>query len=568
MPCGVAKLRCVVVAAALSAPAVAAGAAGASVSPALGRWSGSGQGGTISFVVSSVDGTDVFSDLVEQCANGTPSEGDIPWRRNQQGPAFRYEAAIGANGRIYRLFRVPHKVVAAEDYQVHGKLGANRGTVTDFKSGDGDESCVIRDAHVVRTGPGTLIDGDYRVSGGEPGTAPELSVFGEGAEVWWDGLFGTPIGGIEDDPALCAETEATADGVGDVFLGQGGRSFSSHSVSLLGAVAFSGHFTGETHGVGGYLASSFPVCTGAGALTWSLFHAAPPLAPAVPLHERPASTPGPARHHHQRVRTVRYVALGDSFSSGEGVAPYEPGTDTVHDRCHRSTRAYPRLLSRPGTLPGVRLRLSFYACSGATTAKNLLSEPRFGEQPQIDRPLLRRAQLVTLSIGGNDAGFSNVLAACSRAARTPCYRGPTRTRILRGIVGLRDRLAASYEAIHRRTGLHAKVVVVDYPNLFPTRGCAKLRAVFSAKAQAFLRRAGGVLDRTIAQAAAAAGVQFVDVRSAFDGHEVCSRHEWIDFFVAPRAHRLTATMGSFHPNAAGQRAYARVLRSVLEHDFH
>jgi hypothetical protein len=77
-----------------------------------------------------------------------------------------------------------------------------------------------------------------------------------------------------------------------------------------------------------------------------------------------------------------------------------------------------------------------------------------------------------------------------------------------------------------------------------------------------------VLDRTIAQAAGAAGVQFVDVRPAFAGHEVCSRHEWIDFFVAPRAHRLSGPMGSFHPNAAGQRAYARVLRGVLERDLH
>lgn len=554
-----AKLRCAAVAAALCAPAFAAGVASARVSPALGRWSGSGAGGRLSFVVSRVGGVDVLSDLVEQCAHGTPSTGDIPWRRNGEGPRLRSEAAIGANGRIYGLYRIPHVYRFAVDYHLRGTLSARRGTLTDRGSGDGDEGCVIRHAHVTRTGPGTLADGDYRISGGLPGSAPELSVFGQGAEVWWDGLYGTPIGGVEDDPALCAEAEATASGVGDAFLGQGAKSFSSHSVSALGAVQFSGAFSGPAHGAGTYVASSYPVCAGAARLSWTLGRHAPPLGRAIPLHERPASTARP-------LRRVRYVALGDSFSSGEGARDYEPGTDTARDRCHRSANAYPKLLSRPGMVPGTRLRLSFYACSGATTAKNLLSVPRFGEPPQIDRPLLRRAQLVTLSIGGNDAGFTRVLAECSRAARTHCYQGPSRTRILRGIRGLRAPLAAAYEAIHRRTGLHAKVVVVGYPNLFPVRGCAKLRAVFSARSQAFLRLAGGVLDRTIATAAGAAGVRFVDVRGAFKGHEVCSRHEWIDFFVAPRAHRLTATMGSFHPNVAGQRAYARTLRGVLAHE--
>lgn len=554
----VAKLKCAVVAAALCAPALAAGVASARVSPALGRWSGSGAGGRVSFVVSRVGGVDVVSDLVEQCANGTPSMGDIPWSRNGEGPQFRSEAPVGANGKIYDLFRRPHSRGGGMDYAtLHGRLGAVAGRVTDHNSGDGDERCLIRNARVAPIGRGTLPDADYRVTGGLPGTSLELSVFGEGAQVWWGGLVGTPVGGVEDDPALCAETGATALGSGDVFLGEGQTRFSSHWVSAVGAIQFSGSFSGRTRGSGTYVASSYPVCAGAGGLTWRLARHAPPLKPVVPLHERPASTPRP-------VRTVRYVALGDSFSSGEGVVPYEPGTDTIRDRCHRSTKAYARLLSRPGTLPGVRLRLSFYACSGATTTRNLLSEPRFGEPPQIDRPLLRRAQLVTLSIGGNDAGFSSVLAACSRAARTRCYEGATKKRILGGIRGLRGRLAATYEAIHRRTGLHAKVVVVDYPNLFPVRGCAKLRAVFSARSQAFMRFAGGVLDHTIARAAAAAGVRFVDVRRAFKGHELCSGHEWIDFFVAPRVHRLTATMGSFHPNAAGQRAYARVLRGVLK----
>lgn len=537
----------------------------AALSPAFGRWSGSGQGGKVYFVVSRVRGTDVFSDLVEQCANGTPSAGDIPWSRNQEGPAFRSEAAIGADGRIHDLIRVPGSRTVGVFYDAHGRLSGDHGTLTirggvSGSKSDGDQTCAIRNARVSRTGGSTLADGDYKVSGGEPGTDLELSVFGEGAEIWWSGLVGTPVGGVEDDPALCAEVGAVASGIGDVF---DARSFASHSVSLLDAVLFAGHFSGGTHGFGSYIATSYPVCSGGGVLTWKLERRAPPLAPALPLHGGPP--PPPPHHHHVRhPRPVRYVALGDSYSSGEGVRPYERGTATLHDHCHRSTRAYPLLVS----LPHITFERSFYACFGATTTKNLLSEPLSGEQPQIDRPALRRAQLVTVTIGGNDAGFSAVLKQCSRPSSRVlgrCYRQPKAGRLLGKIRALRGTLVSTYDAIRARTGPHAKIVVLDYPNLFPAHGCRKLNAVYDMKTQRFLRFAGGVLDRTIRAAASEAHVRFVDVRDEFKDHELCSPHgEWIDFLVAP--HRSPrAIFGSFHPNAAGQRAYARALEHALEH---
>lgn len=50
---------------------------------------------------------------------------------------------------------------------------------------------------------------------------------------------------------------------------------------------------------------------------------------------------------------LTYAALGDSYSSGEGVPPFEVGTDTAgppENRCHRSTAAYPYLLANNPTL--------------------------------------------------------------------------------------------------------------------------------------------------------------------------------------------------------------------------
>jgi len=60
-----------------------------------------------------------------------------------------------------------------------------------------------------------------------------------------------------------------------------------------------------------------------------------------------------------------YVAMGDSFSSGEGNPPFEAGTAASLNDCHRSYTAYPRLLQSD-----VSLHLgatAFTACSGATT---------------------------------------------------------------------------------------------------------------------------------------------------------------------------------------------------------
>ena len=295
---GFARLRWALALMILAAPTLCAGVARAAVSPALGRWSGSGQGGTVHFVVSRVRGSDVLSDLVEQCASGADHViGDIPWSRNKQGP-IRDEAAIGANGRIYST-SAPPQVCLALDYDVHGHLSGSHGTLTAHNSSDGDQRCVIRNAHVSQMGHGTLVDGDYRVSGGDPGTAVELSVFGEGAEVWWT-VCRDRRSGLTDDPGVLREVEATAFGVGDAFLGQDGHSFSSDDVAVLNAVLFKGHFIGPAHGFGGYVASSYPVCTGTGVLTWTLTRLAPPLGPALPLHEAaPLPPPPPTRHRHQ-----------------------------------------------------------------------------------------------------------------------------------------------------------------------------------------------------------------------------------------------------------------------------
>ena len=135
----------------------------------------------------------------------------------------------------------------------------------------------------------------------------------------------------------------------------------------------------------------------------------------------------------------RYVALGDSYSSGEGAAAppvtsesnpnFDPTTDTSNNQCHRSYNAYPELLRSALTLPDTSF--AFHACSGAllsemtnqlnkdnpnSTAKKYAGQ--WGEPAQLDHlapatgPPDPTIDLVTLSIGGNDAGFVGALSDC------------------------------------------------------------------------------------------------------------------------------------------------------------
>src|SRR3978361_136500 len=153
--------------------------------------------------------------------------------------------------------------------------------------------------------------------------------------------------------------------------------------------------------------------------------------------------------------TPVYVALGDSYSSGEGACKpvvltgcdYRPGSNTAGDQCHRSRNAY-------GARVAAKLphgwRFSFVACSGADTG-NVLTTGQYGEPAQLaalDVGQGRVVKLVTLTLGGNDAGFSTAGSPCVTAQCLPssCH-GKIPTAISQAT--LRARLTAVYGAIHR-----------------------------------------------------------------------------------------------------------------------
>ncbi len=120
-----------------------------------------------------------------------------------------------------------------------------------------------------------------------------------------------------------------------------------------------------------------------------------------------------------------YVALGDSFSSGEGVPPYFVPTNTAANQCHRSTRAYPVIVAKTLGYYGDGIaNFGDHPCSGAVVADvwgtagagagTIGGIGQWNEQPQITN-VDKRTGLVTLSIGGNDVGFGTMLKSCVAA---------------------------------------------------------------------------------------------------------------------------------------------------------
>jgi hypothetical protein len=329
-----------------------------------------------------------------------------------------------------------------------------------------------------------------------------------------------------------------------------------------------------------------------------------------------------------------YVAMGDSYSSGEGVPPYYSDSNTRKDQCHRSKAAYPTLVTWPGQSKPISKEsgFTFIACSGAETtgitSKAVFSQnedekkwnakgntdwgyiqgeapwdtskDRLAEGLQDNSSKLDASTgLVTLTIGGNDARFSDVLTGCLLLApqlKTDCIspdyklvRNSLKTKpqdpeaLIKfepTVIGLlKAHLVATYEAIHAKAP-NALIVVSGYPLLFPANATSSCtvgtvlgkKIKINAGDQKWLDSTGTLLNQTVSASVAAVeakgiDIRFVDPTSAFSGHEICSSSPFINgllaFYIGPGGFKLV-NPGSFHPNQAGQAEYAKLVNGCLD----
>ncbi|MFF0436010.1 SGNH/GDSL hydrolase family protein [Streptomyces sp. NPDC004327] len=220
-----------------------------------------------------------------------------------------------------------------------------------------------------------------------------------------------------------------------------------------------------------------------------------------------------------------YVALGDSYSSGVGSGSY----DSASGDCKRSTKAYP-VLWKNANAPS---SFAFTACSGAVTGD--VTANQLG-------PLSAATDLVSITIGGNDAGFSDVMTTCVLQSEATCINRVNQAKSYVDTT-LPGKLDAVYSAI-RSKAPNAHVVVLGYPRFYQLNGTCV--AGLSENERRAINDASDYLNAATAKRAANHGYTFASVVSAFTGHEICSSSSWL--------HSVNwLNIGeSYHPTAAGQ----------------
>jgi lysophospholipase L1-like esterase len=224
-------------------------------------------------------------------------------------------------------------------------------------------------------------------------------------------------------------------------------------------------------------------------------------------------------------QSLDYVALGDSYSSGVGAGSY----DSASGNCKRSTRAYPKLWATANSPSS----FAFTACSGARTGDVTATQLA---------PLTSATDLVSITVGGNDAGFADVMTTCVLQSEANCI---SRIEQAKGYVDttLPGQLDQVYSAISAKAPA-ARVVVLGYPRFYKLNGSCV--AGLTENERRAINGAADHLNTAIAKRAADHGYTFASVVGTFTGHEICSGSSWL--------HSLNwLNIGdSYHPTAAGQ----------------
>ncbi|HEV2375230.1 MAG TPA: GDSL-type esterase/lipase family protein, partial [Streptosporangiaceae bacterium] len=325
--------------------------------------------------------------------------------------------------------------------------------------------------------------------------------------------------------------------------------------------------------------------------------------------------------------TGGYVALGDSYSSGEGVfTGYDDGTDVTNNApgdsgdngnlCHVSSLAWPRLLAAAKKWPLVDL-----ACSGSNLGDVLGSAPGgqywadesttgvdwvgavtkflnngsvsttyqsgwsssaanydaagsayFGEPTsQLDLVRALHPKVVTLTVGGNDAGFADIIETC--IFQQPCaswFANPSGPdKVDERIMSLKPLLADAYNDVKAAAGT-SNVYVVTYPSPIAydsgqSGGSSDCTYMINSDRQ-WLMAKQPELNNTIIAAAKQAGIHYIDLGSLFAGHDACSGTPYAnapDLPVPISCNTTSCIDNWFHPNKFGFQAMEQAVAAKI-----
>lgn len=250
-------------------------------------------------------------------------------------------------------------------------------------------------------------------------------------------------------------------------------------------------------------------------------------------------------------RAANYVALGDSYAAG----PLIPN-QIAPLGCLKSDHNYAHLAA-----PTIGLPLTDATCSGAKTNDMTESQStEFGSVPPQFDSLSAETRRVSLTIGGNDIGFSEIIESCVtlNPFSTPCkdkYDSGGHDQIAERIAATAPKVAAVLQGIHARSP-SAGVFVVNYAAILPETGygCWPQMPLGFGDVP-YLRAKEKELNAMLATQAAANGATLVNWYNASIGHDACkgATTRWVEPLVP------TNPAAPVHPNLAGMTGAAAIL---------
>jgi len=287
-------------------------------------------------------------------------------------------------------------------------------------------------------------------------------------------------------------------------------------------------------------------------------------------------------------KTIKeYLALGDSYISGEGAHSYRVGTDSMRNQCHQSLASYPYLLSNTFS------SFASIACSGAKLQnithvrddliKQLIGsfvtdqEEDYSRENYIPGAILQtefvksdNPEAVTVSIGGNDIGFGRIMEKCVHPMKNSeenqdsghtCYSTyEDRSELVKLINNQFTKWRSLYESLKNNGAEGRRVYVIGYPQVAKVGGNCGLNVLMNAEEVKFSNQLIAYLNTVIERAAREAGVQYVDTQQAFNGHRLCEapagQAAMNGFTITQNVSGGYDFKASYHPNQLGHRMLA------------
>lgn len=256
-----------------------------------------------------------------------------------------------------------------------------------------------------------------------------------------------------------------------------------------------------------------------------------------------------------------YVALGDSYTSG----PLIPNQHGDPIDCGRSDHNYPSLVAQ-----ALAVKTFIDVSCGSAQTKDMTGPqtelPLGGTNPPQFNALRRDATLVTVGIGGNDAGLVGVATRCAELGTTAPTGTACRDHYAPGghdlvaakIEGAKPKIAAVLQGIHARSP-NARVAIVGYPDVLPKSGNCYPMVPLSPDDMRYFDELIIRINTMIAGQAAANDAEYVDTYADSAGHDVCKLppNRWFE--------GITPTEPAYplHPNAKGEASMGRSAIALL-----